>query len=362
MFRGRAIGAAGATVGEVVFNTSMTGYQEILTDPSYAGQIVTLTYPHIGNVGINAEDVEVEAHPRGGPRRSATCRALASNWRTQSDLAELSAQRATSSASPTSTRASSRACCATRARRTAASSRRRDLRRTRGGAMPSRARGRCRRWRAWTSRRSCRCTRAVRVDCRARGRSATGYRRCGEARFHVVAYDYGIKHNILRMLADARLPHHGRAGADAGARRAGDEARRRVPEQRPGRSRALRLRDRGDSRDRRHRHADVRHLPRASAARARGGRAHAQDEVRPSRRQPSGPRQGHGAGADHQPEPRVRGRSCVAARELPRDARVAVRRNPAGHSRTPTSRRSASRAIRKRARARTTSGTCSTAS
>ena len=58
VFRGRSIGAKGASVGEVVFNTSMTGYQEILTDPSYAGQIVTLTYPHIGNVGVNAEDVE----------------------------------------------------------------------------------------------------------------------------------------------------------------------------------------------------------------------------------------------------------------------------------------------------------------
>src|SRR5215210_1413108 len=57
-FRGRAIGAMGSTVGEVVFNTAMTGYQEILTDPSYAGQIVTFTYPHIGNVGVNAEDIE----------------------------------------------------------------------------------------------------------------------------------------------------------------------------------------------------------------------------------------------------------------------------------------------------------------
>ena len=58
VFRGRAIGALGSATGEVVFNTAMTGYQEILTDPSYAGQIVTLTYPHIGNVGVNAEDVE----------------------------------------------------------------------------------------------------------------------------------------------------------------------------------------------------------------------------------------------------------------------------------------------------------------
>ena len=58
VFKGTAIGASGVSVGEVVFNTSMTGYQEILTDPSYAEQIVTLTYPHIGNTGTNEEDIE----------------------------------------------------------------------------------------------------------------------------------------------------------------------------------------------------------------------------------------------------------------------------------------------------------------
>ncbi len=58
VFRGISIGAAGQTSGEVVFNTAMTGYQEILTDPSYSRQIVTLTYPHIGNTGVNPEDVE----------------------------------------------------------------------------------------------------------------------------------------------------------------------------------------------------------------------------------------------------------------------------------------------------------------
>ena len=61
IFKGLAIGAEGASVGEVVFNTAMTGYQEILTDPSYARQIVTLTYPHIGNTGINTEDEESTA-------------------------------------------------------------------------------------------------------------------------------------------------------------------------------------------------------------------------------------------------------------------------------------------------------------
>jgi carbamoyl-phosphate synthase small subunit len=58
IFRGTSVGADGQTIGEVVFNTAMTGYQEILTDPSYCRQIVTLTYPHIGNTGTNSEDME----------------------------------------------------------------------------------------------------------------------------------------------------------------------------------------------------------------------------------------------------------------------------------------------------------------
>lgn len=64
IFRGVSIGATGQAAGEVVFNTSLTGYQEILTDPSYAQQIVTLTYPHIGNTGVNSEDQE---SPASGP-------------------------------------------------------------------------------------------------------------------------------------------------------------------------------------------------------------------------------------------------------------------------------------------------------
>jgi carbamoyl-phosphate synthase small subunit len=63
VFAGRACGATGETFGEVVFNTSMTGYQEVLTDPSYKGQIVTMTYPLIGNYGINREDEE-SSHPQ----------------------------------------------------------------------------------------------------------------------------------------------------------------------------------------------------------------------------------------------------------------------------------------------------------
>ena len=85
VFHGHAVGATGETTGEVVFNTAMTGYQEILTDPSYSRQLVTLTYPHIGNTGCNAEDVESETVQAAGlivrdvPRR-------ASNWRSSESL------------------------------------------------------------------------------------------------------------------------------------------------------------------------------------------------------------------------------------------------------------------------------------
>ena len=66
IFTGKSFGANGETTGEVVFNTSLTGYQEILTDPSYAGQIVTMTYPLIGNYGVNGEDLEsVKPHVAG---------------------------------------------------------------------------------------------------------------------------------------------------------------------------------------------------------------------------------------------------------------------------------------------------------
>lgn len=85
-FLGHGIGAPGTSHGELVFNTAMTGYQEIISDPSYAGQIITFTFPHIGNVGINAEDVEAPAvHARGLVMRAAVT--APSNWRSQAHLA-----------------------------------------------------------------------------------------------------------------------------------------------------------------------------------------------------------------------------------------------------------------------------------
>ena len=87
VFHGRSVGAEGKTVGEVVFNTAMTGYQEILTDPSYAQQIVTLTYPHIGNTGTNSADAESEAvHAAGLIIRDLPL--VASNFRSEQNLGD----------------------------------------------------------------------------------------------------------------------------------------------------------------------------------------------------------------------------------------------------------------------------------
>src|SRR5689334_314758 len=87
VFTGRSFGATGTSEGEVVFNTSMTGYQEILTDPSYEGQIVTMTYPLIGNYGINSADVESKKpHVKGFIIKELS--PLASNWRSDQTLSD----------------------------------------------------------------------------------------------------------------------------------------------------------------------------------------------------------------------------------------------------------------------------------
>ncbi len=85
VFEGRAFGRAGETTGEVVFNTALSGYQEVLTDPSYAGQIVTMTYPHIGNYGINGEDLE-SARPQVAGFVVREVSSIASSWRASGEL------------------------------------------------------------------------------------------------------------------------------------------------------------------------------------------------------------------------------------------------------------------------------------
>ena len=87
LFRGVSVGAEGKTIGEVVFNTAMTGYQEILTDPSYCRQIVTFTYPHIGNTGCNSDDMESSlVHASGLIMRDSAM--VTSSWRAERSLAD----------------------------------------------------------------------------------------------------------------------------------------------------------------------------------------------------------------------------------------------------------------------------------
>jgi len=193
IFRGRAIGADSASVGEVVFNTAMTGYQEILTDPSYAGQIVTLTYPHIGNTGVNPEDVEAERIFAAGlvirdlPR-------VASNWRMTQDLATYLRDAGVVGISDIDTRRLTRILREKGAQNGCLMAGKIDEREAleRARAVPSMA------GLDLAKVVSCAAPYDWHTGTWALG---AGYRAAANPRFHVVAYDFGIKHNILRMLA-----------------------------------------------------------------------------------------------------------------------------------------------------------------
>ncbi|MCX8098553.1 MAG: glutamine-hydrolyzing carbamoyl-phosphate synthase small subunit [Casimicrobiaceae bacterium] len=193
VFRGRSIGALGQVTGEVVFNTSMTGYQEILTDPSYAGQLVTLTYPHIGNVGVNAEDVESDRIYAAGLIVRDLSIAV-SNWRAQGTLSGYLREAGVVGISDIDTRKLTR------------------ILRERG------AQNGCLQAGAIDEARAIAAARAAPsmagqdlarvVSCRSPyewdetpWQLGAGYGRRSKTRFHVVAYDFGVKRNILRMLA-----------------------------------------------------------------------------------------------------------------------------------------------------------------
>jgi carbamoyl-phosphate synthase small subunit len=197
VFKGTAIGAAGETVGEVVFNTAMTGYQEILTDPSYMGQIVTLTYPHIGNVGTNDEDAEShKAYAAGLIIRDLPL--LVSNFRSKESLhdyllrhnivaiADIDTRRLTRH---TREKGAQNGCILVGAIDDAAIK----AAHTKAQAAPKMV--------------GLDLAQVVTCDKPYDWNSSTwalgiGYRQLTEHKFHVVAYDYGVKHNILRMLAD----------------------------------------------------------------------------------------------------------------------------------------------------------------
>ena len=200
VFTGISIGATGQTTGEVVFNTSLTGYQEILTDPSYCQQIVTLTYPHIGNTGVNREDVEAHrVHAAGLIVKDLPL--LASNFRSVETLSQYLAREGTVAIAELDTRALTRrlrtqgaqnGCIvalpagvaltdthreqATAAARAASSMAGKDLAKVVSATEPY----------AWTQ---------------TEWQLGFGYGEQIAPKFHVVAYDFGVKHNILRMLA-----------------------------------------------------------------------------------------------------------------------------------------------------------------
>ena len=200
VFTGNSIGAPGSTVGEVVFNTAITGYQEILTDPSYCQQIVTLTYPHIGNYGVNAEDIEADkVHAAGLIIKDLPL--LASNFRASMTLSQYLVREGTVAIANIDTRKLTRHL------------------RTKGaqnGCILALAEGE-------------EATQAVIDKAVAAAKAApnmagldlakvvsakkpytwtqtewelgTGYGTQKEPRFHVVAFDFGVKKNILRMMA-----------------------------------------------------------------------------------------------------------------------------------------------------------------
>ena len=200
VFRGTSIGAAGHTVGEVVFNTAMTGYQEILTDPSYCRQIVTLTYPHIGNYGINAEDVEAQrVFAAGLIIRDLPL--LASNFRSDMTLSQYLEREGTVAIANIDTRRLTRVLRTNGAQngcilalrlgeavtqahvddaietaQVAPSMSGLDLAKVVSKTEPY----------EWTE---------------TEWQLGSGYSRHADAQFHVVAFDFGVKRNILRMLA-----------------------------------------------------------------------------------------------------------------------------------------------------------------
>jgi len=193
VFRGKSIGAPGAAVGEVVFNTAMTGYQEILTDPSYCGQIVTLTYPHIGNTGINQEDAEAaRVFAAGLVIRDLPIRA--SSWRAESGLSEYLQRGNIVAIAGLDTRRLTRLLREKGAQNGCILS----------GDDATEALARAR---ACPSMAGLDLAKVVttteRYEWTEGGwRLGEGHCRRDEAVYRVAAYDFGVKRNILRMLAD----------------------------------------------------------------------------------------------------------------------------------------------------------------
>lgn len=193
VFRGVAIGALGSTVGEVVFNTAMTGYQEILTDPSYSRQIVTLTYPHIGNTGVNPEDVEsTQIHAAGLVVRDLPL--LASNFRSEQSLSAYLAAQNVVAIADIDTRRLTRLLRETGAQSGCIMA---------GDIDEAEALRLARAFPGLAGMDLAKVVSAKSAYTWTEGewRLGKGFVNPEATPFHVVAFDYGIKNNILRMLA-----------------------------------------------------------------------------------------------------------------------------------------------------------------
>jgi carbamoyl-phosphate synthase small subunit len=197
VFKGLAIGASGVSVGEVVFNTAMSGYQEILTDPSYARQIVTLTYPHIGNTGTNAEDEESSAIWAAG-LVIRDLPLLASNYRSEQGLSDYLKSRNVVGIADIDTRRLTR-ILREKGAQSGCLMAGDDIDEARGLALA----------RDFAGLKGMDLAREVTCEESYSWTEGSwawdqGYqqRTDDDLPFHVVAYDYGVKRNILRMLVD----------------------------------------------------------------------------------------------------------------------------------------------------------------
>ena len=198
IFKGYSIGAAGHTIGEVVFNTAITGYQEILTDPSYSRQIVTLTYPHIGNQGVNPADVEAsKVHAAGLIIRDLPL--LASNFRSTQSLSDYLKQENVVAIAGIDTRKLTRILREKGAQNGAI------LTGTQGNE-PSEAQA-LELARSFPGLSGMDLAKVVSVKepyvfTETEWKLGEGFGQQDKPQYHVVAFDYGVKRNILRMLAE----------------------------------------------------------------------------------------------------------------------------------------------------------------
>lgn len=201
VFIGNSIGAQGITVGEVVFNTSLTGYQEIITDPSYCQQIVTLTYPHIGNCGVNPEDVEADkVHAAGLVIKDLPL--LASNFRSTQTLSEYLQANNTVAISNIDTRKLTRLLRDKGAQNGAIVG-------LAAGEEPTQAKidEALAAAKAAPSMKGMDLAQVVSTDkayqwTETEWKLGEGFGKLQSPKFKVVAYDFGVKRNILRMLAE----------------------------------------------------------------------------------------------------------------------------------------------------------------